>query len=107
MTTSPMLFYMRTCTTRCYTRRHPETLKVAQVADGKSMQSIYINYGITKDCVDCSNMVARECYYQLSQLRVLSRSLTHQSTLPLVRAFVTSRIDCCSVLCRLGFLLVP
>src|SRR6218665_1194200 len=39
------------------------------------------------------NLIARKCYYQLRQLRVVSRSLTHQSTL--VHAFVTSRIDCC------------
>src|SRR6218665_2757269 len=44
------------------------------------------------------NLVARKCYYQLRQLRVVSRSLTHQSTLTLVHAFVTSRTDCCSSL---------
>src|SRR6218665_3815219 len=37
----------------------------------------------------------RKCYYQLRQLRVVSRSFTHQSRLTLVHAFVTSRIDCC------------
>src|SRR6218665_1043880 len=41
------------------------------------------------------NLIARKCYYQLRQLRVVSRSLTHQSRLTLVHAFVTSRIDCC------------
>src|SRR6218665_3075957 len=41
------------------------------------------------------NLIARKCYYQLIQLRVVSRSLTHQSRLTLVHAFVTSRIDCC------------
>jgi len=44
------------------------------------------------------NLIARKCYHQLRQLRVVSRSLTHQSTLTLVHAFVTSRIDCCSSL---------
>src|SRR6218665_988638 len=44
------------------------------------------------------NFVARKCYYQLRQLRVVSRSLTRQSTLTLVHAFVTSRIDSCSSL---------
>src|SRR6218665_3901149 len=49
----------------------------------------------------------RKCYYQQRQLRVVSRSLTHQSTLTLVQAFVTRRIDCCSFLlvgpsCYLG-----
>jgi len=41
------------------------------------------------------NLIARKCYYQLRQLRVVSRSLTHQSRLTLVHAFVTSSIDCC------------
>jgi len=41
------------------------------------------------------NLIARKCYYQLRQLRVVSRSLTHQSRLTLVHAFVTNRIDCC------------
>src|SRR6218665_2864545 len=41
------------------------------------------------------NLIAWKCYYQLRQLRVVFRSLTHQSTLALVLAFVTSRIDCC------------
>ena len=40
----------------------------------------------------------RKCYYQLRQFRVFSRSLTHQSTLTLVHAFVISRIDSCSSL---------
>jgi len=38
----------------------------------------------------------RKCYYQLRQLRVVSCSLAHQSTLALVHAFVTSRTQCCS-----------
>src|SRR6218665_879848 len=41
------------------------------------------------------NLIARKCYYQLRQLRVVSRSLTHQSRLTLVHEFVTNRIDCC------------
>src|SRR6218665_4106215 len=41
------------------------------------------------------NLIARKCYYQLRQLRVVSRSLTYQSRLTLVHPFVTSRIDCC------------
>ena len=44
------------------------------------------------------NLIARKCYYKLRQLRVVSRSLTHQSRLTLVHAFVTSRIDCCCYL---------
>jgi len=43
-------------------------------------------------------MVARKGCYQLRQLRVVSRSFTHQTTLALFHAFVTSRIDCCSSL---------
>src|SRR6218665_2065006 len=44
------------------------------------------------------NLIARKCYYQLCQLRVVSRSLTYQSRLTLVHAFVTSLIDCCCTL---------
>src|SRR6218665_2146929 len=40
----------------------------------------------------------RNCYYQLRQLRVISRSLTSTATATLVHAFVTSRIDYCSTL---------
>ena len=48
------------------------------------------------------NLVARSCYYQLRQLRVVSRSLSHDAVVVLVHAFVTSRIDnCCSLLAGL------
>src|SRR5688572_30845152 len=44
------------------------------------------------------NLVARSCYYQLRQLRVVS----HDAVVVLVHAFVTSRIDnCCSLLAGL------
>src|SRR6218665_78445 len=61
------------------------------------------------------NLVARQCsyryrfvlepYYQLGQLRVVSRSLTYQSRLTLVHACVTSRIDTCC--CLLPWYLGP
>src|SRR6218665_2418474 len=45
------------------------------------------------------NLIARKRYYQLRQLRVVSRSLTHQSRLTLADPLVTSRIvSCCSLL---------
>jgi hypothetical protein len=45
------------------------------------------------------NQLTRSCYYQLSQLRVVVRSLSYSSSATLVHAFVTSRLDyCCSVL---------
>ena len=45
------------------------------------------------------NLITRSCYYQLRQLRVVLRSLSHDAAVVLVHAFVTSRIDhCCSVL---------
>src|SRR6218665_917909 len=40
-------------------------------------------------------------YYWLCQLRVVSRSLTYQSRLPLVHAFVTSHDSCCCLLAGL------
>src|SRR6218665_2622422 len=39
------------------------------------------------------NRLCRDCYYQLRQLRVISRSLTSTATATLVHAFVTSRLD--------------
>jgi Reverse transcriptase (RNA-dependent DNA polymerase) len=48
------------------------------------------------------NAVTRSCYYQLRQLRVVSRSLSHEAAVVLVHAFVTSRLDhCCSILAGL------
>src|SRR6218665_1408391 len=44
------------------------------------------------------NQLTRSCYYQLRQLRTVSRSLSHDAAATLVHAFVTSRLDhCCSV----------
>src|SRR6218665_527501 len=45
-----------------------------------------------------NNRLCRDCYYQLRQLRVISRSLTSTATATLVHAFVTSRLDYCSTL---------
>src|SRR6218665_1605906 len=42
--------------------------------------------------------LCRDCYYQLCQLHVISRSLTSTATATLVHAFVTSRLDYCSSL---------
>src|SRR6218665_1828450 len=53
------------------------------------------------------NLVARKCYYQLRQLRMVSRSLTHQSTLTRVYAFVTIAVLTAAALCSLGSSLVP
>src|SRR6218665_3335830 len=39
---------------------------------------------------------ARSCYYQLRQLRVVSRSLSCSAAAARVHAFVTSRLDHCS-----------
>src|SRR6218665_3734886 len=45
------------------------------------------------------NLITRSCYYQLRQLRVVMRSLSHDAAVVLVHVFVTSRIDhSCSVL---------
>ena len=45
------------------------------------------------------NLVTRSCYYQLRQLRVVARSLSHDAVVVLVHAFITGCIDhCCSLL---------
>src|SRR6218665_3961753 len=44
------------------------------------------------------NQLTRSCYYQLRQLRNVSRSLSNDTAATLVHAFFTSRFDhCCSV----------
>src|SRR6218665_2055212 len=40
--------------------------------------------------------LCRACYYQLRQLRTVSRSLTSTAAANLVHSFVTSRLDYCS-----------
>jgi len=42
--------------------------------------------------------LARDCYYQLRQLRTVTRSLTSAAKLTLVHAFITARLDYCSSL---------
>src|SRR6218665_3639653 len=42
--------------------------------------------------------LCRACYYQLRQLRTVSRSLTSTAAATLVHLFVTSRLDYCSSL---------
>ena len=42
------------------------------------------------------NLVSRSCFYQLRQLRVVSRSLTFNARVTLIHAFVLSRLDYCS-----------
>src|SRR6218665_1181531 len=49
------------------------------------------------------NQLTCSCYYQLRQLRTVSRSLSHDAADNLVHAFVTSRLDhCCSILVGLS-----
>src|SRR6218665_1608726 len=56
------------------------------------------------------NLLSRDCFYQLRQLRTVTRSLTQSVTSTLVHAFVANRLDyCCSLYaglpaCRLGSL---
>ena len=44
------------------------------------------------------NSVTRSCFYQLRQLRVISRSLSSNAAAILVHAFISSRLDYCSTL---------
>ena len=44
------------------------------------------------------NRLTRNCFYQLRQLRTVSRSLTPSATSTLIHSFVTARLDyCCSL----------
>src|SRR6218665_3266480 len=57
-----------------------------------------------------SSYLVTECFFQLRQLRTVTRSLTPSATSTLVHAFVANRLDyCCSLYaglaaCRLGSL---
>jgi len=44
------------------------------------------------------NLLCRACFFQLRQLRVISRSLSPNAALTVVHAFVCSRIDYCSTI---------
>src|SRR6218665_4057603 len=56
------------------------------------------------------DLLFRDCFYQLRQLRIVTRSLTASATATLVHAFVANRLDSCSSLyaglpaCRLACL---
>src|SRR6218665_1875860 len=70
--------------------------------------------GVTLDCqltfATRISLLSRDCFYQLRQLRTVTRSLTPSATSTLVHAFVANRLDyCCSLYaglpaCRLGSL---
>ena len=53
------------------------------------------------------NHLTRSCYYQLRQLRTISRSWSHAAAATLVHAFFTIRLDhCCSVFVALPLALL-
>src|SRR6218665_1367396 len=58
--------------------------------------------GVTLDCeLNFSthiNLLSRDCFYQLRQLRTVTRSLASSATATLVHAFVANRLDYCSSL---------
>src|SRR6218665_1672446 len=58
--------------------------------------------GVTLDCElifsTYINLLSRDCFYQLRQLRTLTRSLTASATATLVHTFVANRLDYCSSL---------
>src|SRR6218665_2913971 len=53
--------------------------------------------GVTLDCqltfATHINHLSRDCFYQLRQLRTVTRSLTPSATSTLVHAFVANRLD--------------
>src|SRR5688572_5700526 len=44
------------------------------------------------------DLLCRDCYYQLRQLRVAFRSLASNAALTLIHSFIVSRLDYCSAL---------
>ena len=67
-----------------------------------TFSSVVRDLGVTLDCeltfIPHLNLLSRNCFYQLRQLRTVARSLTFSSASTLVHAFVTSRLDYCSLL---------
>src|ERR1700733_5175586 len=67
-----------------------------------TFSSVVRDLGVTLDCeltfIPHLNLLSRNCFYQLRQLRTVARSLTYSSASTLVHAFVTSRLDYCSLL---------
>ena len=72
------------------------------------MNTIYFTR--EEHCIININLLSRDCFYQLRQLRTVTRSLTAFATATLVHAFVANRLDYCSSLypgfpaCQLGCL---
>jgi len=72
------------------------------------------NLSVTLDCqlnfATHINLLSRDCFYQLCQLRTVTRSLTPSAISTLVHAFVANRLDYYCLLyagfpaCRLGSL---
>src|SRR6218665_3705115 len=58
--------------------------------------------GVTLDCEltfsTHINLLSRDCFYQLHQLRTVTRSLTASATATLVHVFIANRLDYCSSL---------
>src|SRR6218665_814300 len=99
------------------TRQQLARLDMAALSDAFSLLSFSSSVrdlGVTLDCqltfATHINHLSRDCFYQLRQLRTVTRSLTQSATSTLVHAFVANRLDyCCSLYaglpaCRLGSL---
>src|SRR6218665_262565 len=97
------------------TRQQLARLDMADLSDAfplLTFSSAVRELGVTMGCqltfATHINLLSRDCFYQLRQLRTVTRSLTPSATSTLVHAFVANRLDyCCSFYaglpaCRLG-----
>src|SRR6218665_961694 len=99
------------------TRQQLARLDMAALSDAfpiLTFSSAVRDLGVTLDCqltfATHINLLSRDCFCQLRQLRTVTRSLTPSATSTIVHAFVANRLDyCCSLYavlpaCRLGSL---
>src|SRR6218665_2802344 len=83
-----------------WTRQQLARLDMAALSDAfplLTFSSVVRDLGVTLDCqltfATHINHLSRDCFYQLRQLRTVTRSLTPSATSPLVHAFVANRMD--------------
>ena len=75
---------------------------LAAVFPDLTFSSVVRDLGVTLDqeltFASHINRLTRNCFYQLRQLRIVSRSLTPSAASTLIHCFVTARLDyCCSL----------
>jgi len=74
------------------------TSKYPHLAFSSSVRDLGVTIDQELTFVQHINLLCRSCYYQLRQLRVISRSLSPDAASTVVHSFVVSRLDYCSAI---------